>query len=89
MDPCARLQLPATPQLVQMNAFPPPSDGVPEEPDPRFRLDPARFPQRLELDLPEELVERLQRIAEQKDRSLSELIHNLVCQQLKEQAKEP
>jgi hypothetical protein len=74
-----------------MNAFSPPpaSDGAPEETDPRFRLDPARFPQRLELDLPEELVERLQRIAEQKDRSLSELIHNLVCQQLKEQAKDP
>jgi hypothetical protein len=68
---------------------PPPRDGVPEETDPRFRLDPARFPQRLELDLPEELVERLQRIAALKDRSLSELIHNLICQQLKEQAKEP
>jgi hypothetical protein len=31
----------------------------------------------------------LQRIAALKDRSLSELIHNLICQQLKEQAKDP
>jgi hypothetical protein len=67
----------------------PPPDGAPGESDPRFRLDPARFPQRLDLELPEELVERLQRIAALKDRSLSELIHNLICQQLKEQAKEP
>jgi hypothetical protein len=35
------------------------------------------------------LVERLERMAHQRNRSLSELIHNLICQQLKEQAKEP
>ena len=72
-----------------MHAFNPPPDGVPGEPDPRFRLDPARFPQRLDLELPEELVEQLQRLAHQTDRSLSEVVHNLICKQLKQQAKEP
>ena len=67
----------------------PPPDGAPGESDPRFRLDPARFPQRLDLELPEELVERLERMAHQRNRSLSELIHNLICQQLKQEAKEP
>ncbi len=62
---------------------------MPGEPDPRFRLDPARFPQRLDLELPEELVEQLQRLAHQTDRSLSEVVHNLICKQLKQQAKEP
>ena len=73
-----------------MHAFnPPPPDGPPGESDPRFRLDPARFPQRLDLELPEELVERLERMAHQSDRSLAELVHNLICQQFKQEAKEP
>lgn len=63
--------------------------GVPGEPDPRFRLDPACFPQPIELELPEELMERLQRMAKETEFSLSELVHNLICQQLNEKAKEP
>ena len=65
------------------------SHGVPGEPDPRFRLDPVCFPQPLELELPEEFVERLQRMANETGPSLSELVHNLICQQLNEKAKEP
>jgi len=72
------------------NSDPPQADqGVQGEPDPSFRLDPASFPQPLELELPEELVERLQRLANETGFSLSELVHNLICQQLNEKAKEP
>jgi predicted DNA-binding protein len=52
-------------------------------------LDPACFPQPIELELPDELMERLQRMAKETGFSLSELVHNLICQQLNEKAKEP
>jgi hypothetical protein len=53
--------------------------GPPCEPDPRFRLDPSRFPQQLDLDLPEHLVAVLERRAQRCNRSLSELIEFLIA----------
>jgi len=50
------------------------------EQDARFRLDSAQMPQRLELDIPEELLERLIRQAERCNRSLPELIEYILAQ---------
>ena len=50
------------------------------EQDARFRLDSAQIPQRLELDIPEELLERLIRQAERCNRSLPELIEYILAQ---------
>ena len=61
-----------------------PGDGQPDqgaalwepqgEPDPRFRLDPARLPRRFDLTLSPELTERLQELATRSGRDLEELI---------------
>jgi len=58
------------------------------EPDARFRLDPTQMPQRLELDLPEELLEQLMRQAVRCNRSLSELIEHILAQSCMEMAEE-
>lgn len=63
-------------------------NSIPGEQDPRFHLDPDRFPQRLELELPEELVDELQRVADEMGCSMPELVHNLLCNYVEEQAKE-
>ncbi len=61
---------------------------MPVEPDPRFRLKPSLFPQPLELELPEEFMERRQRMARETGFALSELVHNLVRRQLNANARE-
>jgi hypothetical protein len=58
------------------------------EQDVRFRLDPTQMPQRLELDIPEELLARLIRQAEQSNRSLNELIEYILAQSCAEVAEE-
>jgi hypothetical protein len=58
------------------------------EQDARFRLDPTQMPQWLELDIPEELLERLIRQAERSNRSLSELIEYILAQSSMEMAEE-
>jgi predicted HicB family RNase H-like nuclease len=58
------------------------------EQDGRFRLDPTQMPQRLELDIPEELLARLIRQAEQSNRSLNELIEYILAQSCAEVAEE-
>ena len=58
------------------------------EQDVRFRLDPNQMPQRLELDIPEELLERLIRQAERCNRSLPELIEYILAQSSMEMAEE-
>ena len=64
------------------------NNEAPGEPDRHFRLDPASLPQRLELELPEELLERLRCIARETGRSAPELIQELICNHLKQQARE-
>ena len=54
--------------------------SAPGEQDPRFRLDPSRMPQRLDLDLSEELLEQLMRQAGRSHRSLPELIEHILSQ---------
>lgn len=58
----------------------PPFQSAPGEQDPRFQLDPSLMPQRLELDLPEELLEKLMRQAGRSHRSLPELIEHILSQ---------
>jgi len=58
------------------------------EQDARFRLDSAQMPQRLELDIPEELLERLIRQAERCNRSLPELIEYILAQSCMEIAED-
>ena len=58
------------------------------EQDARFRLDPSQMPQRLELDIPEELLERLMQQAERCNRSLPELIEHILAQSCMEMAEE-
>ena len=54
--------------------------SAPGEQDPRFQLDPSLMPQRLELDLPEELLGQLVRQAGRSHRSLPELIAHILSQ---------
>ena len=58
------------------------------EQDARFRLDPTQMPQRLELDLSDELLARLMQQAERSNRSLSELIEHILAQSCVEMAEE-
>lgn len=68
-----------------MAAAPPhPNPSSNEEPDDsdRYRLDPARFPQRVELDLSEELVRHLETMAARTGLSLNDLITDLLSRQV-------
>ncbi len=58
------------------------------EQDAQFRLDPTQMPQRLELDIPEELFERLMQQAERCNRSLPELIEYILAQSCVEMVEE-
>jgi hypothetical protein len=58
------------------------------EQDARFRLDPTQMPQRLELDIPEQLLERLIRQPERCNRSLPELIEYILAQSSMEMVEE-
>lgn len=62
-----------------------------EEPDQneRYRLDPARFPQRVELDLSEELVRQLETLAARTGRSLNDLITELLSRQIDPSSRGP
>jgi hypothetical protein len=40
----------------------------------QFKIDPAKLPKRIEVDLPPEVVERLMRVSAMSGRSLDELI---------------
>jgi len=51
------------------------------EPDPRFRLDPARLPRQIDLTLSPELLERLEQEAARRGRSTGELVVELIDQQ--------
>ena len=46
----------------------------------RFRLDPKDFPRRIDLDVPEEVLEYLQRISDRTGRSISEIAAAIVVQ---------
>lgn len=58
------------------------------EQDTQFCLDPTQMPQRLELDIPEELLERLMQQAQRCNRSLPELIEHILAQSCMEMAEE-
>ncbi len=64
------------------------SQDFPGERDAQFRLDPTQMPQRLELDIPEELLEQLMWQAERCNRSLPELIEHILAQSRLEMAEE-
>jgi len=55
-----------------------PDDGDPE----RYRLDPARFPRRLDLELDPAVLRQLEALAERSGRSISEVAAELFGQVL-------
>jgi len=61
-----------------------PDPSPSEEPDDnqRYRLDPARFPQRVELDLDEQLVRHLETLAARTGRSVNDLVTELLSRQI-------
>jgi hypothetical protein len=69
---------------TQMNRSLPgsPWANPPGEPDPRFRLDSARLPQRLEFELPEAVIEAITRQAQRSNRSFNEMVQHLLAQSL-------
>ena len=60
--------------------FPNPSEDPLDEA--RFRLDPGKFPRRLDLELEPRLLERLEAMAASSGRSLSDLITDLLSRQM-------
>ena len=52
------------------------------EPNSRFRLDPARFPKRLDLELSEPLLRHLEELAMRSGRSLNEVITEILSRQM-------
>ncbi|MGA1713476.1 MAG: Arc family DNA-binding protein [bacterium] len=50
----------------------------------RYRLDPDKFPKQLELDLPPEVLDRLQEVATRSGRSVNELILEVLDQYLQD-----
>lgn len=59
-----------------------PDSSKDSKPNERYRLDPAKFPKRLELELNESLLHHLEERAARSGRSLNDLISELLCQQL-------
>lgn len=57
--------------------------------DPAFLLDPSRFPRRLDLDLSDQAVERLQRLSASTGRSVSDLAADLLQQALADMPSDP
>ena len=54
----------------------------------RWRLDPARLPLRLELEMPEMLLQRLQLLSERSGRDLDEIVISLLDRQLSDLGSE-
>jgi hypothetical protein len=55
----------------------------PSEDDQRYRLDPAKLPQRLDLILSDELFDRLAFLSERDGRSINDLVTDLLSRHLK------
>ena len=53
----------------------------------RWRLDPSRFPRRLDLDLSNHALDRLDQLSAKTGRSLSDVAADLLCQALAAQAR--
>lgn len=47
-------------------------------------LDPSRYPRRIDLELPDQIFERLHELARRSDRSLAELAQELIDRALAE-----
>lgn len=50
----------------------------------QFRIDPGKLPKQIEIDIPQKIVERLEQIAAESDRSLNELILEIIDRELGE-----
>jgi len=62
----------------------------PDDDDPqRYRLDPAKFPRRLELELDPAVLRRLEALAERSGRSISEVAAELFGRVLGDSSPEP
>lgn len=56
------------------------------ETDPRFRLDPARLPRRLDLTLPPDVVRRLEQLALHSGRDFEEIVQETLDRALQNRA---
>ena len=55
--------------------------AVPHDP---WRLNPARFPRRLDLELTDDVYESLQRLSVKTERPMRDLAADLICRQIVE-----
>ena len=62
-----------------MASCPPPPHPPPPPKGERSSLDPARLPQRLELEIDADLYERIEEISIRSGRSIPEIIQALIC----------
>lgn len=53
-----------------------------DEPSNRYRLDPARFPKRLDLELSEPLLQHLEELAIRSGRSINDVITEILSRQM-------
>ena len=53
-----------------------------------FRLDPDKFPKRLDLDLSEEVYERLLALSRKSGRSIQEIVEQILCSSVTDLAAE-
>jgi len=53
-----------------------------------FRLDPDKFPKRLDLDLSEEVYERLLALSRKSGRSIQEIVEQILCASVTDLAAE-
>lgn len=58
---------------------------TPDQGENTYRLDPKDFPKRLELELSDEVLEGIQRIAERTGRSVAEVITDIISRAISEQ----
>lgn len=62
-----------------------PSNAGPNEgsdAEQRYRLDPAKFPRRIDLELSEPLLSHLEQLADRSGRSIDDLITEMLSRQL-------
>lgn len=74
--------------VAELGAHPDPGQGdggdscSGDESSNRYRLDPARFPKRLDLELSEPLLQRLEELAMRSGRSIDDVITEILSRQM-------
>jgi hypothetical protein len=72
-------------ECVQFEVQPDTNPSLPDDSEPdRYRLDPSRFPRRLELDLDPDALRQLEALAERSGRDLSEVAADLFSRMMRD-----